>query len=308
MVDYIEVIIETELENQEWLEELCMESGALGTATYSRAQFDQLSEQYGRLKLEKNRVKFPEKPQIVVYYEIDHFEEQWKALKELLHKCLTPNSYHLLSIKNQDNKSWATEWKKYYQPIQISGHLHIIPSWQKREQALNGISIYLDPEMAFGTGDHPTTILALQLLENYLKEEDYVLDFGTGSGILALVAQKLGARRVLGIDIDPFAVATARENAQKNQSEEITFLTRDHLKQLPEQFNLITANITADILIPALPDMWEALLPAGRIILSGVYIDRTESLEEALEEENFIIKQKNQMGDWLAYYAVKKLS
>ena len=178
-------------------------------------------------------------------------------------------SYTLEAVEPQD---WVSKTQAQFSPIEITPHLWIVPSWHREELSeqlpADAISIELDPGLAFGTGSHPTTRMCLQWLAAHLPKGATVLDYGCGSGILAIAAQKLGAGSVAGVDIDPQAVISATQNAAVNQCPQIMFDLPDTLAGNQKTFEVVLANILASPL-----KIMASLLAArttGTLILSGI--------------------------------------
>ncbi|AUO08003.1 50S ribosomal protein L11 methyltransferase [Paenibacillus jamilae] len=222
--------------------------------------------------------------------------------------------YELKTVNEDD---WANAWKQYFKPLRVSDHLTIKPTWEEYEPASEDEKIIeLDPGMAFGTGTHPTTSLCLRTLESVIQGGEEVIDVGTGSGILAIGAIKLGAKHVLALDLDPVAVSSARENTRLNGLEErITIKESDLLSvlnasdptlgiQLPVK--LVVANILAEIILLFIDDVYNALQPGGIYIASGIWKNKEEAVETALKAAGFEIAEINRDEDWLAFVARKR--
>jgi len=174
-----------------------------------------------------------------------------------------PIEYRLETVAEQD---WVRLTQSQFDPIRIADRLWIVPSWHEAPD-VDAIAIILDPGLAFGTGSHPTTRLCLQWLEANLRPGETVLDYGCGSGILAIAAVKLGAGRTVGVDIDPQAVESARDNAARNAVEADFRLSGD----LPEgDYYVVVANILTNPLKALMPLLAARTRPGGRIILSGI--------------------------------------
>jgi ribosomal protein L11 methyltransferase len=203
-----------------------------------------------------------------------------------------------LTVADQD---WLAEWKKGYEPIAVGQSLLICPSW-RRDQARNSdrIVIEIDPGMAFGTGTHETTRGCLELLEKYWKGGS-LLDVGTGTGILAIAAVKLRpGSRVVGFDLDPEAVEVALENAAINGvADEIEIEVNKLSSYQGQEFDLILANLTADVIIPLSPEFPQVLKPQGALIVSGVLREQTDDVRAALESHNLSLIEMMPEGDWM---------
>lgn len=197
-------------------------------------------------------------------------------------------------------ENWATAWKTYYHPIELSKKLAICPSWEEYSPRSGQQVIRLDPGMAFGTGTHETTRLCLSLLEEALAPGMTMLDVGTGSGILAICAKKLGAGRTAGVDIDEVAVRTAKENAALNGCGEIEFLCGDLAKDVQGTFDVICANIVADAIIRLSPDLPKLLSPEGVCIVSGIIDTRKDEVLAALRAAGLSPETIREENGWAA--------
>ena len=199
-------------------------------------------------------------------------------------------------------EDWAESWKQYYHPIPL-GRITIVPAWQDYSAKDGEIVVRMDPGMAFGAGTHETTRLAVLLLEETLAGGEKVLDVGTGSGILAIVSEKLGASLVRGYDIDPVAVRVARENAEENGAKNVSFGTSDLLASVekPEGgYDLAVANIVADVLLRMAPDLPACLRPGARLICSGIIEPRLPELRAGMTAAGFQEEKTISENDWYA--------
>jgi ribosomal protein L11 methyltransferase len=218
-----------------------------------------------------------------------------------------------------DEEDWAESWKQYFKPLRVSERLTIRPTWEPYEPGPGEIVIDLDPGMAFGTGTHATTALCLRALDRAIRGGEDVIDVGTGSGILAIGAVKLGARRVLALDLDPVAVASAKANAELNGlADRIDVRESDLLGVLKESgasagtpFNvappvdLVVANILAEIILLFIGDVYAALKPGGLYIASGIYVNKEDAVKQGLEAAGFEITRRDEQEDWIAFTARK---
>ncbi|MCK0471602.1 50S ribosomal protein L11 methyltransferase [Halalkalibacter sp. APA_J-10(15)] len=216
---------------------------------------------------------------------------------------LGQNKVHLVEV---DETEWATAWKKYYKPIRISHSLTIKPTWEEYEATDNEMIIELDPGMAFGTGTHPTTVLCIQALEKYLTSQAAVIDVGTGSGVLSIAAAKLGAKEVLALDLDYVAVKSAKENIGGNEVSSIVRVEQnDLLEGISGEYDLVIANILAEVIMTFVQDAAAVLKQNGTFITSGIIKRKKDDVKKSLEQGGFIIKEVVEMEDWVALVATK---
>ncbi len=206
-----------------------------------------------------------------------------------------------------DEEDWAEAWKQHYHPVRIGKRVVIRPLWIEMELAPDDVEIALDPGMAFGTGTHPTTQLCLEALEDLIVPGAQVLDLGTGSGILAVGAAKLGAAHVLALDNDPVAVDVAIENIAQNGVAEHITVQEGSLETVitsARRFDLIVVNILARIII-AMCDyhLGDTVRPGGKAIFSGIIEDQAGDVEAALRKTGLTPYHRRQQGDWVAIEA-----
>ena len=203
-----------------------------------------------------------------------------------------------LEMKDVDEEDWSNAWKKYYHPVQVGEHLVVCPSWEAYDRKPDEVVLTLNPGMAFGTG---TTRLCMELLEKYITPQDTVLDVGCGSGILAITAALLGANKIIGCDIDEVAVKVAGENAALNGVQDrIAFHQGDLTSQVEGSFQIICANIVADVIIRLSEDAGRYLAKDGIFITSGIIDTREQDVLNALEQNGFQVIERRTSGGWVA--------
>ena len=195
-------------------------------------------------------------------------------------------------------EDWANNWKKYYKPTKVGKRLVVKPIWEDYEAKDGEIVIELDPGMAFGTGDHETTRMCMQALENHVKKDSTVFDVGCGSGILAISAAKLGAKLAVGVDLDPVAVESAKENVAFNNVENIEILYGNLVEVIDGKADIVVANILAEIVCILTDDVKRVLKQDGYFITSGIIHDRVEMVTTKLEDSGFEVLEVNKDGEW----------
>lgn len=208
-------------------------------------------------------------------------------------------------------EDWARNWQKYYQPFPVGERLYVVPEWMRGQAIPEGkIPLYLNPGLIFGTGSHGTTRLCLEGVERYVQPGDCVLDLGTGSGILSIAALLLGAKSAVGCDIDPKASRVAMENAGYNgvshafRVETGNVVQEEALqRRLAGSYQLVLANIIADVIVPLIPLVKEDLAPGGTFLTSGIIEHRATEVEEALRANGYQILERQDREGWVFFAA-----
>lgn len=228
----------------------------------------------------------------------DDLEGKLAALNQFLREHApaygdaAPATPTVTTIREED---WATGWRQHFTPTRIGRRLVIKPTWEPFAPEPGDVVIELDPGMAFGTGTHPTTRLCLEALEK-LGSPGNVLDVGTGSGILAMAAARLGASRVVGTDIDPDAVEVARENCAMNG---VTVkLVTTPLAEIPGRFDVVLANILAEDLVRMAADLTAKVAPGGVLILSGILVEREAYVIDGFAPTGLALAETTREGEW----------
>ena len=204
----------------------------------------------------------------------------------------------LVTATELHEEDWANNWKQYYKPSKIGERIVVKPIWEDYTIKDDELVIELDPGMAFGTGEHETTRMCSQALEKYVKKDSIVFDVGCGSGILAIAAAKLGAKMAIGVDLDPVAVESAKENVKYNNLKNIEILYGNLLDVVSGKADIVVANIIAEIICILTEDVSKAINPGGYFITSGIIHDRVDMVTSKLEECGFEVKEVNKDGEW----------
>lgn len=212
-----------------------------------------------------------------------------------------------LSVRTVQEEDWAHGWKEYFKPVLVGKRTVIKPTWEPYEAAEGEVIIEIDPGMAFGTGTHATTKLCLQVLEDVaLSQGPYagrrqpatVLDVGTGSGILAIGAVKLGIGPVTAVDIDPLAVEVAVENARLNDTLGKSSISDTPLEEIEGSFDLLLANILAEELVRLSAELVERIAPGGLVVLSGILTEKETMVAEAFSARGLLPVETRRDGEW----------
>jgi ribosomal protein L11 methyltransferase len=204
-----------------------------------------------------------------------------------------------------DEQDWAEAWKEYFWPEKITDMIVVKPSWRDYPAQPDDIILEIDPGMAFGTGTHPTTALCIQMISRHLKPGDTFLDVGTGSGILMITAAKLGAGAICGIDNDPVAVDVAGKNLLANGIDGFSLFAGNLVDQVEGRFDVVTANILAEVILDLLPNVAGVLKDGGVFIGSGIIVRKKDDVVAGLRQAGFGVIELLEKEDWVAIVAGK---
>ena len=218
---------------------------------------------------------------------------QIQSLREALESLASTE----ITIRDLVEDNWEVAWKQFFKPRRIGNRIVIRPTWEEFAIREHDVEIVLDPGQAFGTGDHPTTRLCLELLDKTDLADLVVLDLGCGSGILAIAAKKLGASRVVAVDIDPVAVDVTRENAILNGTE-IESSVADRM--VGENWDVVVSNIISATLIRLAATVFALVRPGGHWIVSGIIVDNWPDVLAAATAHGFRLVERLEEDGWVA--------
>lgn len=208
--------------------------------------------------------------------------------------------YEIYTSECSDD-DWKDEWKKYFHTVNITDTIIIKPSWDDYEAIEGETVIEIDPGMAFGTGTHETTALCVEFLEKYVPGKKKLLDIGCGSGILMLIGKRLGAEKVVGIDIDSNVKDVVIENFEKNNiKDNYEIIIGDLVEDINEKYDLVVSNILVDVLTELLENIEKTLEKGATVIFSGIIKDKEEEFLRKTKEHNLVEIDRNEKNNWVS--------
>ena len=244
----------------------------------------------------------------LVHIYISPEENPAEAVSFLRERYRAEGIEHEISTSACAEGDWINNWKKYFKPIPVGKKLLIRPTWEETYEAAGRTVLDLEPGLAFGTGTHETTRLCLELLEQFVGPSSEVLDVGCGSGILSVAAILLGASRATGVDIDPLAVKTAVQNAQRNHvAQRFTAVCGDLTDKVEGQYDIVVANIVADVIIQLTQDIDRYMKPDAVYLMSGIIDTREQDVTAVLNGHFQILERREERG-WVALAAKRAVA
>lgn len=302
-MNWIELSVTVNQDAETLASSILQDFGSNGVAIEdSNEIYKEREDRFGEI-FDLNPDDYPEKHIIIKGYFNE--EQYYIGLNNQIEQLLLNNDIvdkTVLSIRATEIKEsdWENEWKNYFHPFQASSRFFIIPSWELIERDDKYLYIELDPGMAFGTGDHPTTSLCLKALEKVIQPKHRVIDVGTGSGILSIASFLLGAQSIKAIDLDEMAVKVAKENFEKNHClDAIETSTGNLLENEVETCDVIIANILAHIIEKMIPDAYSHLNANGIFIASGIIEERETDIVSQMKEAGFQIQNIQRDSGWI---------
>jgi ribosomal protein L11 methyltransferase len=253
--------------------------------------------------------KPPDYYAVTGYFPENHqTENRRQLLEERLFKL--NGQYNLrtkVAYQGIEEQDWANSWKKYFKPQKIGDRIVVKPTWHDYDPEPGEIILEIDPGMAFGTGTHPTTAMCVRMLEKYVKNGDFFLDVGTGSGILMLVAHRLGAARLLGIDRDEMAVTIACQNLLRNgvSAGKFNLIVADLVEGIRGKFHVVAANILSEVIILLIDNLLEVLSRDGLFIASGIIEENKDMVIKKMTDQGLEILDTDVREQWAVIVACK---
>ncbi len=308
-MDWICMTVRTTTEGAEAVSAMFMELGIQGAVIEDKAdiQLNQRPEGQWDIIDEEIAKRMDDDVKVTVYIAGDERAQDTvaHARQELLRLSKMELGFDAgkltLEVGSIDDEDWAENWKSRYKPFRLGRHFVVKPTWEKFDTQDDDIIIEIDPGMAFGSGTHETTGMCVALVEERVKPGDKVIDVGTGTGILAIAAGKVGAVDVLATDLDAMAVRVARENADLNGMKDI-IRTRegDLLEAVDEVADVAIANIIADVIVMMAKPIMKHIRSGGTFICSGIARERQDEVVDALVEAGYEELDIRNQGEWTA--------
>lgn len=308
-MDWMEYTVLTTTGASDLISQILMDAGSNGTMIEDKNDVAANQRPEGQWDIIDEAIaqRIGDDVKVTGYYEVDEklrdrlmfIESELNRIKGLeLGMDLGKLETRTHSVAEED---WTESWKKAFKPFRLGAHMLIKPSWETVETLPGDHVIEIDPGMAFGTGTHETTGMCVRLVEKYVKPGDTAIDIGTGTGILAIAAAHMGAKRVLATDLDAVAVRVARENVKINGFEgAIEMRCGDLLEVVDEQADVVIANIIADVIIGLAAPVKPYVADGGVFICSGIAVNRLEDVLAALGAAGYEVLDTLVEGEWAA--------
>lgn len=308
-MDWMEYTVLTTTEGSDLISQILMDAGSTGTMIEDKndVALNQRPEGQWDIIDEAIAQRIGDDVKVTGYYEVDeklrdrimHIEAELNRLKDMdLGMDLGKLETRTHSVAEED---WTESWKKAFKPFRLGEHMVIKPSWETFDTVPGDHIIEIDPGMAFGTGTHETTGMCVRLVEKYVESGKTAIDIGTGTGILAIAAAHMGAKRVLATDLDAVAVRVAAENVKINGFEGVIDVRcGDLLEVVDEQADVVIANIIADVIIGLAAPVKTHIAEGGVFICSGIAVNRLEDVLAALNAAGYQVLDTLIEGEWAA--------
>ena len=307
-MDWTEVIITIDANDIERAESIAQMVVPYGIYIEDYRTLEQEAWEIANIDLIDEELLSKDRTKGLIHIYISPEESPAEAVAFLSERLNSENISHTVDTTKCKNEDWENNWKDYFKPIKIGEKLLIQPDWLETENDDGRAVLRIEPGLAFGSGTHETTRLCLETLEKYISDGVEVLDLGCGSGILSVASLLLGAKRAVGVDIDKLAVKTANENAQRNgiDPSKYTFINGNLTDKVSGKFDVIVANIVADVIILFTKQVASYLEDGGVFITSGIVDVREDDVLRSFEENGFEVVERHELHNWLCFEVRKK--
>ncbi|TJX68747.1 50S ribosomal protein L11 methyltransferase [Soehngenia saccharolytica] len=303
---WYEFLISTNRKNEDLITYILYDIGAKGLEIVDRGVINEIIEQKDKWDFIDETLQETICEDIIIkayFSEVDDID----LIKTTLNNRIVDENIGSLSINVVDESEWEDNWKAFFNTMRIGENIIIKPTWENYLSKASDIVIELDPGMAFGTGTHETTYMCAQALEKLGVKGKKVFDIGCGSGILSIIAAKLGAKEVIGIDLDMTSVEVAKKNILNNNVSDIVEIRHgDLLSQITDKADVIVMNIVAEIVADVINDLNKYLTGDGIFICSGIIDKKKDIVINALNRNSFDILEINNTNDWICIVAKRR--
>lgn len=306
-MDWTEIKISVPSQDVETAENIAQMVVPYGIYVEDYSDLEQAAWEIAKIDLIDEDLLNKDRTKAIVHIYIPPHENPSEAVAFLTERYTAEKIPHDIDIAVCRNQDWENNWKDYFKSIPVGKKLMIHPVWDDDFDPGDRAVLDIEPGLAFGSGGHDTTRLCLEMMEDYVTRDTEFLDVGCGSGILSVSALLLGAKKAVAVDIDPLAVKKARENAELNGFDETryTALEGDLADKVTGKYNVVAANIVADVIILFCSQVKEFMSDDAVFITSGIIDTREPDVLEAFKKYGFSIVERRERGDWLCF-ALKK--
>ena len=306
-MDWTEIKISVPSQDVETAENIAQMVVPYGIYVEDYSDLEQAAWEIAKIDLIDEDLLNKDRTKAIVHIYIPPHENPSEAVAFLTERYTAEKIPHDIDIAVCRNQDWENNWKDYFKSIPVGKKLMIHPVWDDDFDPGDRAVLDIEPGLAFGSGGHDTTRLCLEMMEDYVTRDTEFLDVGCGSGILSVSALLLGAKKAVAVDIDPLAVKKARENAELNGFDETryTALEGDLADKVTGKYNVVAANIVADVIILFCSQVKEFMSDDAVLITSGIIDTREPDVLEAFKKYGFSIVERRERGGWLCF-ALKK--
>ena len=306
MSDWTEIKITVPVEEAQTAGDIANMAVPYGIYIEDYSTLEQEALEIAHIDLIDDELLAKDRSKAVIHIYISPEENPAEAVAFLEERYTAENVDFYIEEKACKNSEWENNWKKYFKPMPVGEKLLIRPVWEDELDAQGRTVLHLEPGLAFGSGTHDTTRLCLEALEKYAGSGKTVLDVGCGSGILSIAAMLLGCESAQGVDIDALAVKTAAENAVGNGFNEpqVKYVQGNLTDKINGKFDIILANIVADIVIRLCEDVKKYMKPGAVFITSGIILPREDEVLAAFERCGLTVTERRESGGWLCFETV----
>ncbi len=305
-MDWHEITIKTDNKNLERASAIAQMISNLGLYIEDYSTLLEDTENNPTINYIENDLLAKDKTKAIIHVYLNVFENLQQVIESLEGLLVASNIEYELDVLNIKEEDWENNWKKYYKPFSVGDKIIIKPEWEEIDNTSNRKILNISPGMAFGTGTHESTRMCLLLLEKFIKDNDSVLDVGCGSGILSIAALLLNAEFADAVDIDPVCVETATKNGQLNgyTKPKYNVIKGDLLNNIQKKYNIVCANIVADVIKSICPSISNYLENGGVFISSGIIRQKHQEVLDALYSAGFKVIDCLTENEWVAIAAV----